>query len=246
MTEAIVPGAEPFHFDGGDDGVLMIHGFSGSPASLRPMGAWFAEQGLSVVGVRLPGHGTSVRDFASRPWPQWYSAVERAFVELRGRCSRNLVVAQSFGAALAVHLAAEHPRDVRGLALISPYLFDARLLALPIVRLVKRRGKPVGDDIARPGVTELAYPELPVSAIATMAGFQRIARRDLPRVTAPTLVFRPGQDHVIPRSNPARVFEALGSPRKQLIECPSSYHVISLDHDAPMVRARILEFLRGL
>ena len=246
MTEAIVPGAEPFRFDGGDDGILMVHGFSGSPASLRPMGEWFAEHGLSVVGVRLPGHGTNLQDFASRPWTEWSTAAEEAFAALRGRCSRVVVCAQSFGAALAVRLAARSPEAVDAIALLSPYLFDARLLILPVARHVKRTAKAVGDDIARPGVIELAYPELPVRAVAAMAEVQRLARRDLPRVTAPALVFRPGHDHVIPRSNPRRVFEALGSARKELVECPSSYHVISLDHDAPMVQARVLELLRSL
>jgi esterase/lipase len=65
-------------------------------------------------------------------------------------------------------------------------------------------------------------------------------------VIAPALVFAPGRDHTIPRSNPRKVLEALGSARKELVECPSSYHVISLDHDAPMVQARILGFLRSL
>lgn len=246
MTETIVPGAEPFRHDGGDDGVLMLHGFSGSPASLRPMGAWFAEQGASVLGARLPGHGTDLRDFATRTWPEWVAAVDDAFAHLRARCSRVLVLAQSFGAALAVHLAAERPSEVDGLALLSPYLFDARLLVLPVARFVKRRSKAVGDDIARPGVTELAYAEVPVRALVTMAAFLKIARRDLPRVTAPAIVFRAGADHTIPRSNPQRVFDALGSSRKELVECPSSYHVISLDHDAPMAQARILDFLRTL
>lgn len=246
MTEPIIPGAEPFGFDGGDDGLLMLHGFSGSPASLRPMGGWFAEQGLTVVGIRLPGHGTSLRDFARHPWPEWYEAVEAALDDLRGRCARVVVVAQSFGAALAVHLAAEHPADVDGLALLSPYLFDPRLLIVPVARLVKRRSKAVGDDIAKPGVTELAYPEVPVAAIVTMAAFLKVARRDLPRVRAPAPVFRPGRDHTIPRSNPRRVLEALGSSAKELVECPRSYHVISLDHDAPAVQERILGFVRSL
>lgn len=246
MTEALVPGAEPFDFGGGDDGVLMLHGFSGSPASLRPMGGWFADQGLSVLGVRLPGHGTNLEDFAERRWPEWYAAAETALDDLRGRCSRILVVAQSFGAALAVHLAAEHPDNVDGLALLSPYLFDPRLLIVPVARLLKRRAKAVGDDIAKPGVTELAYPEVPVPAIVTMTAFLKIARRDLGRVRAPTLVFAPAHDHTIPRSNPRRVLEALGSSSKALVACPSSYHVISLDHDAPMVQERILAFLKGL
>lgn len=87
---------------------------------------------------------------------------------------------------------------------------------------------------------------MPVPALVTMAGFLKIARADLPNVTAPAIVFRPGADHTIPCSNPQRVFEALGSSRKELVECPSSYHVISLDHDAAMAQARILDFLRTL
>lgn len=234
-------GAEPFAADGGPAGILLIHGFTGSPASLRPFAERYAGLGLSVRLPRLPGHGTTPEDLARRRWPEWVGEVERAFAELRARCDRVVVLGQSFGAALAVHLAAERPVD--GLALLSPYLYDARLLALPLGRLILRRVRGVGDDIARSGVTELAYPEIPVAALAQVAAFLRIARRDLPRVRAPALVFRPGADHVVPRSNPERVFRALGSPRKELVECPRSYHVISLDHDAEAVRERVLELL---
>ena len=185
MTEAIVPGAEPFRFDRGDHGVLLVHGFSGSPASMRPMGAWFAEQGVSVVGVRLPGHGTTLGDFARRPWTEWASAVANDFDGIRERCTSVLVLAQSFGAALAVRLAAERRGEVDALALLNPYLFDARLLILPVARRVKRTAKAVGDDIALRGVTEIAYSELPVPAVAQMARAQRLARRDLSRTSRP-------------------------------------------------------------
>jgi carboxylesterase len=129
---------------------------------------------------------------------------------------------------------------------VNPYPFDARLLILPVARRVKRTAKAVGDDIALRGVTEIAYSELPVPAVAQMARAQRLARRDLSNVTAPVLVFRSTRDHVIPRSNARRVFDALGSTRKELIDCPSSFHVVSLDHDASMVRARALDLLRSV
>lgn len=237
----VIPGAEPFRADGGPQGILLIHGFTGSPASLRPFAERLAGLGLSVRLPRLPGHGTTPEDLARRRAAEWVAEVEAAFGELRGRCERVVVLGQSFGAALAVHLAAEHPVD--GLALLSPYLYDARLLALPLGRLVLRRVRGVGDDIARPGVTELAYPEIPVAALVQVAAFLRVARRDLPRVRAPALVFRPGADHVVPRSNPERVFRALGSARKELVDCPRSYHVISLDHDAEAVLQRVLGLL---
>lgn len=247
VTEATPrPGAEPFRFPGGSDGVLMVHGFSGSPASLRPMGEWFAGQGISVVGVRLPGHGTSVEDFRVHPWPSWVAAVEEGLGELRGACETVVVLAQSFGAALAVHAAVDHPDRVNGLVLISPYLFDWRLAAVPVGRFFVREKKGVGDDIKKPQVTEVAYDRIPIEAIRTMTRFMKIARRDLPKVQAPTLVFRPGEDHAIPRSNPRRVYEALGSTRKELVDCPNSFHAISLDNDAPMVQARVLGFLRSL
>lgn len=240
MSEPLA-GAEPYRADGGPEGILLVHGFTGSPASLRPFAEHYAGLGLSVRLPRLPGHGTSVDDLAARRWPEWVAEIEAAFEELRVRCERVVVLGQSFGAALAVHLAAERPDEVDGLALLSPYLFDPRLRALPIAKHLRRSVRGVGDDIARPGLTELAYPRIPVPALVQMASFLRIARRGLPRVRAPALVFRPGADHVVPRSNAERVLRALGSSRKDLVECPRSYHVISLDHDAEMVRQRVLE-----
>lgn len=195
---------------------------------------------------RLPGHGTSTEDLARRRWSEWVEEVDAALTDLRARCERVVVLGQSFGAALAVHLAADRPAEVDGLALLSPYLFDARLHALPLARHLRRSVRGVGDDIARPGVTELAYPRIPVEALAQVAAFLKVARRDLPRVRAPALVFRPKDDHVVPRSNPVRVLRALGSARAELVECPRSYHVISLDHDAEMVRERVLRLLVSL
>ena len=58
----------------------------------------------------------------------------------------------------------------------NAYLFDARLLILPVARFVKRRSKAVGDDIARPGVTELAYPEVPVPALPSPWEFIHMPR----------------------------------------------------------------------
>ena len=241
-----IPGTEPFRLRGGADGILMVHGFSGSPASMRPMGEWFAARGLTVSGVRLPGHGTSVEDFAAHPWPEWAAGVDEELTHLRSTCARILVLGQSMGGALAVHLAAERPSEVDGLALLSPYVFDRRLTVVPLARFFVKETKGVGSDVRKEGVDELAYDRLPTPAVVTMAAFLKVARADLTRVTAPTLVFEPGEDHAIPKDNPRRVFAGLGSARKELIGCPNSYHVLSLDHDAPMIRERVLAFLRTL
>ena len=243
MSEPSVrPGCEPFAFEGGPLGIVMVHGFTGSPASMRPMGEWFAEQGLSVTGVRLPGHGTSVEDLRGRAWTEWFDEVVAATVAMRERSRIVVVLAKSMGGALAVHLAATRPGDVDGLVLCSPYVFDIRLLTLPFGRLFLKQVKGIGNDIARPGQDEKAYDVLPVEGLATMFRLLQFARAELPRVRTPTLVFEPGEDHAIPRSNPRKVHAALGSTRKELIRCPRSFHVITLDHDAELVRERVRAF----
>jgi carboxylesterase len=244
---AIRSGCEPFRFEGGPIGIVMVHGFTGSPASMRPMGTWFAEQGVSVIGVRLPGHGTTIEDLRHHPWTEWFREVDAALTELRVGCSTAVVFGQSMAASLAVHLAASRPDAVDGLVLCSPYVFDPRHVLIPIGRWFVRSIKGFNaGDIKKSGQDELAYDRLPVPGIVTMAALMKRARAELARVRAPALVFAPGADHTIPASNPRRVFDALGSAHKELIECPESYHVITLDNDAPMVRERVLRFAREL
>jgi carboxylesterase len=224
----------------------MIHGFTGSPASMRPIGEWLAEHGLTVLAPRLPGHGTSADDLARRHWTEWTEEADAALDDLVGRCDRVVVFAQSMGAAVAIRLAAARPEDVAGLALSNPYVRDPRLIIAPVARYIIRSVKGVASDIKKPGQSEGGYDRVPVPAIATMRKLLTAADRDLPDVTAPLLVFRSDEDHVIPRGNAERVLSRAGSARKQLVRCPNSYHVITLDHDAEMVRERVLAFIRSV
>lgn len=242
----VVPGAEPFRLDGGATGVLMIHGFTGSPASMRPIGEWLAGRGLSVLGPRLPGHGTSWQDLETRVWTDWAAEVDAGLSLLLRTCERVVVVAQSMGGSLAIHVAATRGSDVAGLALMNPYIRDSRLALLPFARFFIRTVKGIGNDISKPGGDEVCYDRMPVRALASMRRLLLTADRELPEVTAPLLVFRSGADHVIPKGNPERVVQRAGSTRKELVECPSSFHVVSLDHDAPMVRRRILDLIESI
>jgi len=224
----------------------MVHGFTGSPASMRPIGRWLAERGLSVVGIRLPGHGTSVEDLATTAWTDWVAEADVNLTTLRARCRTVGIFAQSMGAAIAIHLAATRPADVGGLVLASPYVHDPRLALAPLVRRFSRSVKGVANDIKKPGQNEVAYDRMPVAAVASMRELLRIADRDLPGVRAPLVVFRSGQDHVIPNGNPERVTERAGSAQKELVRCPDSYHVVTLDNDAPMVAERALGLFLSL
>lgn len=224
----------------------MVHGFTGSPASMRPIGEWLASQGLSVEGVRLPGHGTNVEDLRTRRWTEWVDEAAVGLERLRERSRTAVAFGQSAGASIVLALVASRPHDVDGIALANPYVFDARLLAVPVGRRLVRNWKGIANDIAKPGRDENADDVMPVEAIAEMAEMMRFVRSTLPEIRHPVVVFRSGTDHVIPRSNATKVLERIGSGRKELVRCPNSFHVVTLDHDAPLVQERVLAFGREL
>jgi carboxylesterase len=243
---AVRPGAEPFSLGEGTVGILMIHGLTGSPASMRPIGEWLAEQGCAVEGVRLPGHGTTLDDLRAVRWSDWVDEATRCLGALAGRARTIVVFGQSMGGAVAVVVAAARPHQVHGLALANPYLFDVRHALAPIVRWYPRDLRGVANDIAKPGQDENADEAIPVPAAIEMAALTKVARSELPGVRQPVVVFRSGDDHVIPRSNARKTLRRIGSIRAELVECPRSYHVVTLDHDAPLVRERVLAFAREL
>ena len=104
-TVTVQPGAEPFSADGGPVGVLVLHGFTGSPRTVRPWAEHLAAAGLTVRAPRLPGHGTTWQDLATTGWRDWYATAEQAFTELSGRCEQVFVTGISMGACLAFRLA---------------------------------------------------------------------------------------------------------------------------------------------
>ncbi len=244
MSSAVLPGAEAFEAEAGPLGVLLLHGFGGSPASLRPTAEWFVARGVSVRLPRLPGHGTSMEDFASTRWPDWVDEAGRALSSLVARCDRVAVLGHSMGASLALHLAATRPGDVAALALANPYLRDRRLLLVPVGRWFVR-GTNAGSTDSRSGATDPGrYDYRPITSIVTLRAFLRVVDRELPRVRAPMIVFTSAVDHEIPPGSAERIVARARSRRIERVACANSYHALPLDPDGPMMCERALAFFR--
>ena len=113
-----MPGAEPFSAPGGPHGALVVHGFTGTPQSMRGLAEAFAAAGYAVELPLLPGHGTSVDDMATTTFADWSEAVARAYEELAARCDLVVVAGLSMGATLATWLAVRHP-EIAGLVVIN-------------------------------------------------------------------------------------------------------------------------------
>lgn len=243
----VLPGAEPFAHHGSDEiGVLLCHGITGSPQSMRPWAEHLAAADFTVACPRLPGHGTSWRECNTTRWQDWYGTVESELARLVARCDSVFVFGLSMGGTLALRLAQRHPSDVAGLVLVNPSVTTRRRGSrlLPLLARVLPSLPGVAGDIAKPGVTELSYGRLPLRAAASLAELWRLVRRDLGEIRTPLLLFRSAVDHVVEPVNAELVLNGVSSDDVGEIVLAESFHVATLDHDAPTIFHGSTEFAR--
>jgi carboxylesterase len=243
----VMPGAEPFFHSGGNTGVLLCHGFTGSPASLRHWAGHLAAAGLTVSLPRLPGHGTTWQDMAHTRWEDWYAEVDRAYEELRGQADEIFLMGLSMGGCLALRMAELRGHGVAGLVLVNPSLApDTKLFLLaPVLKFVVPSLKGIGSDIKKAGTSELSYDRVPVRAAATLPKLWKLTQQQLAEVTQPVLVFLSTTDHVVGPASMRVLRAALPASQLTVRECPDSYHVATLDNDAGQIFDGSLEFVRA-
>jgi Esterase/lipase len=244
----VLPGAEPYRHEGGDVGVLLCHGFTGSPRSMRPWGEYLAEHGLTVSVPLLPGHGTRWQDMQVTGGEDWYAEVDRELRALRARCARVFVFGMSMGGALTLRLAARHGDAVSGIVLVNPAnkVHGVAAHALPVVRHLVPTTTGLANDIAKPGQDEVAYDRVPLHAAYELRRFLRRVDGELPQVTQPLLLLRSPQDHVVPPADSARILGRVSSTDVTEILLEQSYHVATLDHDAERIFEESLAFVGRL
>jgi carboxylesterase len=244
--------ADPFesegtvHANGRRIGVLLSHGFTGSPASMVPWGQYLSEQGYAVSVPLLPGHGTRWQDMTGTTFADYYAAVEKAFADLQARTDAIVVGGLSMGGCLALWLAALRPRDVAGVVLVNPAVASTnkQLLAVPLLKHVVPAMSAIGNDIKKPGVSEGAYPKTPLKPLHSMVQAWKQVREDLPKVTAPLLLFRSAEDHVVDPSSGKIIMDNVSSRDATERVLANSYHVATLDNDAPQIFQESAAFIR--
>jgi carboxylesterase len=236
-TDPIALPARPELTGGRPVGVLLVHGFTGSPASMKPWGRALHDKGYAVEVPRLPGHGTRWQDLNQVAWTDWYAEASAAFDRLRAGCESVVVGGLSVGGSIALRLAEERGDQVAGIVLVNPFVSSDRkeLVALPVLKHLVPSLKGVVNDIKKPGQDEVGYPKLPLKGLAQVMDMWKVVVPDLPRVTQPLLYFRSTVDHVIDPSSSPTVLEHVASAdvEERLLE--NSYHVATLDHDADRV-----------
>jgi carboxylesterase len=250
----VIRGAEPWsavgHGARATIGLLLVHGFTGNPVSMRPLGEALASTGFTVDVIRLPGHGTHWRDMRETRYADWRREVVRALEDLRKRCSRVVLVGLSMGGTLVLDVACSHPSQVAGVVPINPALLNreglvaklAPYLARVFPVIPARAAGLTENDIAKPGQSEQAYDKVPAAAgNSLMAELPRL-RQEVKSLKLPVLVAHSAQDHSVDPENSRELLRILSPQNATELLLERSYHVATLDYDFELLVERIAAF----
>lgn len=243
---AIMKGAEPFLLPGGEHGVLVVHGFTGSPSEMRLLGEYLNQTaGFTVLAPRLCGHGTIVKDMETTKWPQWYGAVEDGYHFLKGLCSTVSVVGLSMGGLFTLQLSTEYKLH-KIVSLNSPiFIADKRLKFLPLFKLFrryetkKRRKIPNLDPLF-----SVYYEQVPLKSISSLQSLIKHVEEKLPLINTPILVVQSKHDRTVKPQSGTYIYERVASQEKEIRWFDRSGHLVLLDVEREDVFETIAEFLQ--
>ncbi|SFU09138.1 carboxylesterase [Arthrobacter sp. ov118] len=240
------PFSSPFTGTGPRAGVVVCHGFTGSPHGVRDWAQSLAGAGFAVRLPLLPGHGTSWQDLARTRWQDWHGAVDAAYLELAEECEVVVMAGLSMGGALALRIAATRP--VAGVVAVNPGLVidDRRAPMAGYLRFVLKSTPAIANDILKPDADECAYPRTPVAAAHELNKMFKDTVRLLPRITAPVRVYRSTVDHVVSESSMRALRRGLTHSPLEVVQLENSYHVATMDNDAPEIFRGTAEFVRSV
>jgi carboxylesterase len=265
-NQAVIQAAQPFLFEGGPTGLLMIHGFGGLPGELRPLGTFLAEQGYTVSGMLLARHGRHPEDMYKVRWQEWFESVETALDELQGRCQHVFVLGYSLGGLLALHLAARRPvagvitlaaalqlsggwplRLLLVARYVMPWFYPMRGANFHDPRLRADLSSKIGTlNFDDPAVIQQLRTSIriPTGAIYEIVRLAQQVRQELPQITVPALVLQGRHDETVLPISAQRIMAGLGATDKQLRWFDRSGHLLPNDVEQAAVRVTITEWIQ--
>lgn len=243
------PGAEPLAHLGGRDGVLVLHGFTGSPWEVRPVAEALAAQGLTVAAPILAGHATTIFALDETTWRDWLASARQALAWLDARCDRVHFVGLSMGGLLTILLAeARPPSQSGGVVLLAP-AFTVGLWQRTALHLLGRLGWPdylgKSDPRLPGGIQPPCYHAMPLRATIQLLELVDVVHRRGVAWTLPTLMLHGSRDLTIPCTEAMARGRRILGPTARIQTVDGAGHLLPRTSQGPRVVGEVVEFLNG-
>jgi len=239
---------DPFYFEGGPIGILLVHGFSATTAEMRPLGEFLHSKGYTVSAPLLPGHNTYPEDINNYRWQDWVSEVEDAYQELARRCEKVFIGGESTGGLLALYLAGHHP-EIAGVLTYAPALklvlrgLDVLMLYLAAPFIPYRKVENV-EDIEDDGLAWRGYMVRPLKGVIQLFRLQKKTTLLLPAIRRPTLIIQGSLDTTVASDVPQFIYDNISSILKEIHWMKESTHCVALDKELAQVQEITLNFIQ--
>lgn len=232
-----------FFWPGGPVGVLLSHGYTATTAEVRLLASHLHQQGYTISGPLLPGHGVDPQTLNRCRWQDWVKAISEAYDHLAARCERVFVGGESMGALLALYLAGEQP-EIAGILTYAPALRVPRMTTLkahlvaPFIRTTPKRTLHYDADGKWQG-----YKVNPIPAFLQLTSLQRQVHRRLAQIRQPLLVVQGRLDRAVDLVGVGILYREIGSSLKELHWLEYTGHLVLLDHEIEQVTSLTLRFM---
>ncbi len=228
----VMKGAEAYTLLGDSDvAFLLIHGFEGSPYTLKPIANLLHEEGHTVIAPLLPGHGTSIKYFKETRYEHWSYMIESTYRRERPKYKHFFIIGFSLGGSLALKCAISftHLIPPTGLVVIAAPVFfngffngrfilkDIRLFFSGIIKelfdFIPKKQRNMSVNMMNPWV---GYSE--VYSLACVHSLKRNIsklKRKLPQIEAPICLIQASNDRTVPSENLYYIFSRVRSKEKR-------------------------------
>jgi carboxylesterase len=241
-----------FNLGEGSTGILLLHGYTSSPAVVRPMGEYLAGQGMRVVAPLLPGHGTSPEDLNKRTWRELADAAADELYALQAQCDRVFVGGLSMGGLLSLHLG-QRCTGIHGLIPMAAALYakSAMRYLLPIVRriistLPKSKDPSISIEDLSCAPLLWTYDDQALHFVAQLFELMEEVRRDIHKLDQPLLIFQGEHDKTVPMKAAWEIAEKSSSHDTELVVLPHSGHCLTIDGERQQVFEKSWQWIQRL
>ena len=242
----VIVGTEEIYVENGNEAVLLLHGLTANPYTLREVADHYIKNGYTVYAPVIKGHGTSVFDLEKTNYLDWRNSAEQAYDKLAKNHSKIYVVGISLGGLLALDLASDH--DVKGVVVVNtPIKLKSELTELlPLIYLVSPysiRGLFSLEEL--PIATELKlYDSLPLKSVAQLVSYVEFIKPKLKNINAKILVVQSAKDDLVEPESATFILNNVNSKNRDLLILKNSTHINIFKEDQELFKQRSLRFIK--